>query len=161
MRWSSARACHSAPGMMGRSWERLPGAGSGRAIPAPIDNVMSPTYIPDLVHAVLDLLIDKESGVWHLVNEGAVTWFDLARGAARRTGRAINHIVPVEASSIWSPAARPPFSALSSQRARIMRPLDAALMHLRSRGRASHRRSGRTNAYRSRKLVDGNRWLPT
>ena len=55
----------------------------GERFRAPIDNVMSPTYIPDLVHAVLDLLIDKESGVWHLVNEGAVTWFDLARGAAQ------------------------------------------------------------------------------
>jgi dTDP-4-dehydrorhamnose reductase len=88
---------------------------------------MSPTYIPDLVHAMLDLLIDKESGIWHLVNEGAVTWFDLARGAARRTGRAIDLIVPVETSCVWSRAARPPFSVLASQRARIMRPLEAAL----------------------------------
>jgi dTDP-4-dehydrorhamnose reductase len=99
----------------------------GERFRAPIDNVMSPTYVPDLVHAVLDLLIDKESGIWHLVNEGAVTWFDLARGAASRTGRAIDHIVPVETSSVWRGAARPPFSALASQRARIMRPLEAAL----------------------------------
>jgi dTDP-4-dehydrorhamnose reductase len=99
----------------------------GERFRAPIDNVMSPTYIPDLVHAVLDLLIDKESGIWHLVNEGAVTWFDLARGAARRTGHTIEHIEPVETSWIGNCAARPPFSALSSQRARIMRPLDVAL----------------------------------
>jgi dTDP-4-dehydrorhamnose reductase len=99
----------------------------GERFRAPIDNVMSPTYIPDLVNAALDLLIDKESGVCHLVNEGAVTWFDLARGAARRTGHAIDDIVPVETSCAWSRAARPPFSALSSQRARIMRPLEAAL----------------------------------
>jgi dTDP-4-dehydrorhamnose reductase len=99
----------------------------GERFGAPIDTVMSPTYIPDLVHAVLDLLIDKESGVWHLVNEGAVSWFDLARGAAKRVGHAIDHIVPVETSCIWSTAVRPPFSALSSRRARIMRPLEAAL----------------------------------
>jgi dTDP-4-dehydrorhamnose reductase len=99
----------------------------GERFRAPIDNVMSPTYIPDLAHAVLDLLIDKESGIWHLANDGAVTWFDLAREAARRTGHAIDHIVPVETPRVSSRAARPPFSALASQRARIMRPLGAAL----------------------------------
>jgi dTDP-4-dehydrorhamnose reductase len=99
----------------------------GERFLAPIDHVMSPTYIPDLVHAVLDLLIDEECGVWHLANEGAVTWFDLACAAAGRTGHAIEQIVPVETSRVWSPAARPSFSALSSRRAQIMRPLDAAL----------------------------------
>jgi dTDP-4-dehydrorhamnose reductase len=79
------------------------------------------------VHTVLDLLVDREFGVWHLANEGAVTWFDLARSAAALIGRAADGIVPAEAARVRGPAARPPFSALSSQRARLMRPLDAAL----------------------------------
>ena len=47
--------------------------------------------MPDLVHAVLDLLIDGERGIWHLANAGAVTWAELARlargaaGVRRRT----------------------------------------------------------------------------
>lgn len=28
----------------------------------------APTYLPDLVHACLDLLIDRERGIWHLAN---------------------------------------------------------------------------------------------
>ena len=31
--------------------------------------MVSPTYVPDLVHASLDLLIDGEHGLWHLANE--------------------------------------------------------------------------------------------
>ncbi|WP_206367607.1 family 1 glycosylhydrolase [Sphingomonas piscis] len=40
--------------------------------------VVSPTYVPDLVHASLDLLLDGEKGIWHLTNKGAVSWHDLA-----------------------------------------------------------------------------------
>lgn len=35
--------------------------------------VLSPTYIPDLVHAVLDLIIDEAGGLWHLASEGSIT----------------------------------------------------------------------------------------
>lgn len=51
------------------------------------DNVLvSPTYVPDLVHACLDLLIDGESGIWHVYNQGRVTWSQLVRIAAERVG---------------------------------------------------------------------------
>ena len=64
---------------------------------------VSPTYVPDLVDACLDLLIDGESGLWHLANAGDVSWAEFApqaaaardgpparcaRFAARRRGRA-------------------------------------------------------------------------
>lgn len=47
------------------------------------DFVISPTYIPDLADALLDLLIDDEDGLWHLVNEGAVDAEDLLRRVER------------------------------------------------------------------------------
>ena len=34
------------------------------------DCVISATFLPDLVHNALDLLIDRESGIWHLANSG-------------------------------------------------------------------------------------------
>src|SRR3712207_8890966 len=52
--------------------------GQGREFYAANDTVVSPTYVPDLVNACLDLLIDEESGVWHLANSGALTWAELA-----------------------------------------------------------------------------------
>lgn len=36
------------------------------------DLVVSPTFVPDLVHALLDLLIDGATGLWHLANEGRI-----------------------------------------------------------------------------------------
>ena len=53
-----------------------------RTFVAASDSMVSPTYVPDLVHASLDLLIDGERGLWHLANPGAITWAELARLAA-------------------------------------------------------------------------------
>ena len=41
-------------------------------------SIVSPTYVPDLVHATLDLLLDEEKGIWHLTNQGAISWHELA-----------------------------------------------------------------------------------
>ncbi len=35
--------------------------------------VISPTYLPDLIDTTLDLLTNKESGIWHISNDGEVT----------------------------------------------------------------------------------------
>lgn len=40
--------------------------------------ITSVSYVPDLVHAALDLLIDGERGIWHLANQGEITWADFA-----------------------------------------------------------------------------------
>ena len=49
-------------------------------------DIVSPTYVPDLVHEVLNLLIDGAAGLWHLANPGALSWDDLALRAARLAG---------------------------------------------------------------------------
>jgi dTDP-4-dehydrorhamnose reductase len=101
--------------------------GAGGAFLAPADSTVSPTYVPDLVHATLDLLIDYASGVWHLANEGAITWYEFARAAAARRGFNPDRIAPTDTARMWTPALRPAFSALSSLRGQLLRPLDAAL----------------------------------
>jgi dTDP-4-dehydrorhamnose reductase len=100
---------------------------SGAPFYAPSDSIVSPTYVPDLVHAALDLLIDGERGVWHLANRGAISWYDLAREAARRSGRPVDRVVAVRTADAWRPAVRPAYSALSSSRGCLLRPLDEAL----------------------------------
>jgi dTDP-4-dehydrorhamnose reductase len=116
----------------------------GEIVHAPAAHLMSPTYVPDLLHATLDLLIDNEHGVWHVANEGAVTWFDLARGAARRTGRAVDAIIPEAAERVQQRAERPLFSALSSRRARLVRSLDAALDAFSLEWASTHPEAGRS-----------------
>jgi dTDP-4-dehydrorhamnose reductase len=94
---------------------------------AAADVVVSPTYVPDLVDATLDLLIDQERGIWHLTNDGAVSWFEFARSAARACGAPVELIEPAAAADLPWPATRPPYSVLGSARGRIMRSTDAAV----------------------------------
>jgi dTDP-4-dehydrorhamnose reductase len=100
---------------------------AGRPLRAATDTIVSPTFVPDLVHACLDLAIDGERGIWHLANAGATTWAELARSAAQLAGHRIDLVVPVPASEIGWRAPRPAFSALASVRGALLPPLANAL----------------------------------
>jgi dTDP-4-dehydrorhamnose reductase len=94
---------------------------------APHDQVVSPTYVPDLVMAALDLLVDGECGVWHLANRGAVSWAQLAAMAAEAARLPTSLVEPVDTESLGQAAPRPPWSALDSARGHVMPALDDAL----------------------------------
>jgi dTDP-4-dehydrorhamnose reductase len=91
------------------------------------DVTVSPTYIPDLAHACLDLLIDGAHGIWHLANEGAMTWADLARAVAIRVGLDTTLVRSCSFADLGLAARRPRYSVLSSERAAMMPSLDDAL----------------------------------
>ena len=94
---------------------------------AATDRSVSPAYVPHLIAAALDLLIDGERGIWHLANPGALTWWELAREAARLGGRPTERVVRAQAHEVWGPATRPSSSVLVSRRGGLMPPLAAAL----------------------------------
>jgi dTDP-4-dehydrorhamnose reductase len=109
---------------------------SGERVMAPHDIVLSPTYSPDLAHACLDLLVDGESGLWHLSSHGAVSWAEFARAAARRAGvpGLVEHRTAAQLG--WS-AQRPTYSVLRSKRGSFLPDLDDALArYVVDRGRA-------------------------
>jgi dTDP-4-dehydrorhamnose reductase len=107
----------------------------GRRFAAACDAVVSPTYVPDLVGACLDLLIDGERGVWHLANGGALSWAELARRAAALAGLDAGLVEARPSSSLGLAAPRPPYSALGSERGALLGPLDEALERfVRERG---------------------------
>lgn len=91
------------------------------------DMTISPTYVPDLVNTVLDLLIDDEHGVWHLANSGAATWAEFARLVARTSGHDPSRIEGRPGTALNLVAPRPPFSVLSSERADLMPSLEQGL----------------------------------
>jgi len=105
----------------------LRGLARGEPFVAAADVTVSPTYVPDLVNTVLDLLIDGERGVWHLANAGAVTWADLAREAAGRARLDPGLVRGVPAAELGWTAKRPAYSVLGSVRGRLMPPLSDAL----------------------------------
>jgi dTDP-4-dehydrorhamnose reductase len=91
------------------------------------DSVISPTYVPDLVHAALDLLIDGEEGIRHLANPGAISWADLARRSAVVAGLDPNLVEDCSTPSLNLAAPRPSYSVLASERGTLLPPLDDAL----------------------------------
>jgi dTDP-4-dehydrorhamnose reductase len=100
---------------------------SGRAFRAAADTTVSPTYVPDLANVALDLLIDEASGLWHLANEGAVTWADFAQRAARHAGLSTDCIEPCTFDAFRLPATRPRYSVLGSAHGRLLPDLDDSL----------------------------------
>lgn len=91
------------------------------------DQWVSPTYVPDLVNGTLDLLIDGESGIWHLANRGAVSWSELACMAAEAARLDTGLVQAVPGATLGWVAARPRFSALGSERGIVMPTLDDGL----------------------------------
>ncbi|HET9023075.1 MAG TPA: sugar nucleotide-binding protein [Burkholderiaceae bacterium] len=91
------------------------------------DQRVSPTYVPDLVHASLDLLIDGENGVWHLANRGATSWAELAAWTVDAAGLDRSLVVPVPGASLGYRAPRPRNVALASERGSLMPTLEHAI----------------------------------
>ena len=99
----------------------------GAPFHAATDVTISPTYVPDLVHACLDLLVDGESGVWHLTNGEPVTWAELALRAANAGTVDAGALRPCSSARLGWAARRPRYSALGSAKAFAMPKLDDAL----------------------------------
>lgn len=81
--------------------------------------IFSPTYLPDLAHVVLDLLVDGETGIRHLTS-GSLRADELAEMLATRSGL---HAIKLPA---FVDGLRQNF-ALSTVRGNLMPPLSSAL----------------------------------
>lgn len=98
----------------------LQALGAGETVQASDRILVSPTYVPDLVHAALDLLIDGATGVWHLANQGVVSWHELAVRVA--------HAARVDPGGVVRLAgAGQVVTALTSERGLILPPLHGAI----------------------------------
>ncbi|MEX2561343.1 MAG: sugar nucleotide-binding protein, partial [Pirellulales bacterium] len=100
---------------------------AGLPFPAADDTTVSPTYVPDLVHACLDLLIDAESGVWHLANQGETTWAGFARRAAALAELDPKGVQGLPSAALGLAAQRPKYAPLISERGFLLPPLEDAL----------------------------------
>jgi len=99
----------------------------GQVFMASSENVVSPTYVPDLVNASLDLLIDGESGIWHLTNPSEITWSDFAIATAKMAGFDHSLVKPFTPNKRSYLAGRPIYSALGSERGLLLPPLHHAI----------------------------------
>ncbi|HZH98077.1 MAG TPA: family 1 glycosylhydrolase [Fimbriimonadaceae bacterium] len=99
----------------------------GDVFRAAADQVVSPTYVPDLVNATLDLLIDGEFGLRHLANAGEVDWAELARMVADHAGLDSRLVHGLTTEEFRLPARRPAYTALGTEKGQIMPTLQEGL----------------------------------
>ena len=99
---------------------------AGQTVTAADDVRVSPTYLPDLVNVSLDLLIDRECGLWHLANVGDVSWLEFAQRACSMAGIDAERLVGCSGLK-GTRAARPAYGVLASERGALMPTLDDAL----------------------------------
>ena len=87
---------------------------SGAAVQVVDDQIGSPTYVGDLVDALLGLASSPPaSRVVHAVNVGAVSRYDQARAVFAAVGADPDLVHPIDSGTHRRPAPRPAYSALS------------------------------------------------
>jgi dTDP-4-dehydrorhamnose reductase len=89
--------------------------GAGDAAPVFVDRVVSPSFVHDVAEASAHLLRTLPAfGVYHCVNTGYGTWFDVGREIARLLGKSDAALQPIQVKDVALPASRPQFAALSN-----------------------------------------------
>lgn len=89
--------------------------------------VASPSYARDVALATRELWDERAPwGVYHLVNEGAATWYQLAKAVVALSGQGAI-VRPVNAGTFPRAALRPRFSVLLNTRRPKLRPWQEAL----------------------------------
>jgi dTDP-4-dehydrorhamnose reductase len=101
------------------AWNTLSALARGEPVRAGRNTAVSPTYVPDLCHATLDLLVDGEKGIWHLANQGKLSWHEFATQVAEGAGYDPSLVLPIED--------QPANTALTSARGIMLRPVENAI----------------------------------
>ena len=101
------------------AWNTLDALARGEPVRASRDTAISPTYVPDLCHATLDLLVDGETGIWHLANQGKLSWHEFATHVAEGAGYDPSLVLPVKGERANT--------ALTSSRGIMLRPVERAI----------------------------------
>ena len=81
------------------------------------DQIGSPTSTKDLAEVTLAIINskNKQYGLYHYCNQGAISWFDFAKAIFNFAYISIQ-VTPIPASSYPTPAKRPSFSSLNLEK---------------------------------------------
>src|SRR5688572_13344850 len=94
----------------------LRAAMTGKPLRLVSDRVGSPTYTADLAVALAGM-VDRDiaPGIYHVVNDGEASWYDLCKEMIEYAGIDVD-IEPANNSDYPTPAARPMYSVLSTEK---------------------------------------------
>jgi dTDP-4-dehydrorhamnose reductase len=85
--------------------------------PAPVfaDRVVSPSFVPDVAEASAFILrTAPKAGLYHCVNSGHATWFEVGQEIVKRLGASEASLKPISVNDVKLKASRPQFAALSN-----------------------------------------------
>ncbi|MDR6125917.1 dTDP-4-dehydrorhamnose reductase [Sphingomonas sp. SORGH_AS802] len=108
---------------------------AGRRFAAARDHIVTPTYVPALVDAALDLFIDAAEGIWHLAGDHALSWAAFARRIAECAGHDPDMVLAVSGALPEWQARRPAYAALGSERTGALGEIEQDLATLVDRHR--------------------------
>ncbi len=93
------------------------------------DKVDSPSYSMDVAAMALSIIKSRKSfGIYHIANEGRITYYDFFSLVAKYLGVAgIDRVTPVPESFFNYPELSPMDTSLSSDKISLLRPWDEAL----------------------------------
>ncbi len=87
---------------------------NGETFLASPDHMVSPTYVPHLADIVLDCIIDRAHGLFHISNGETLNWFEFAHQISAACGLNPRHIGSASAAEMGWLAPRPAQSGLRS-----------------------------------------------
>jgi dTDP-4-dehydrorhamnose reductase len=91
---------------------------AGKPVQAFVDRMVSPSYACDVAAATAKVLQTRPVvGVYHCVNTGAASWFEVATEVQRLAGNQ-TPIEPITLAEVKLPAPRPRYCALSNEKLR-------------------------------------------
>ncbi len=90
---------------------------ANRQVKVVADQVCSPTWVAELAAAIGHLVETRQRGLFHVVNPGAVSWFEFTQHIFRIMRLACT-AVPIRSEEYGAAAPRPHFSALGIEKYR-------------------------------------------
>ena len=108
-------------------------AAAGKSIRVVNDQVLSPTYTPDLAETILDIIAKNGRGTFHVTNSGQCSWFEFAAEIFAQSGAQAS-LSPVTSAEYGALTRRPAYSVLRNSRLSELpipqlRPWQQALTH--------------------------------
>ena len=77
------------------------------------DQIGNPTFADDAAEMIVRLATEKRSGIWHVTNQGDVSWYEFAREVLMAAGFDADKVAPIKTHELQPPRpAKRPFNSV-------------------------------------------------
>ena len=77
------------------------------------DQIGNPTFADDAAEMIVRIATEKRSGIWHVTNQGDVSWYEFAREVLMAAGFDADKVAPIKTHELQPPRpAKRPFNSV-------------------------------------------------